>query len=60
MTNKQAAHIFVPHSPFSIKDLTRGVCHIVASPFPLRKYFKAKEDLWRFKYFTMQKVYNLQ
>jgi hypothetical protein len=25
----------------------------------IKKYFKAKEELWKFKYFTMQK-YNLQ
>jgi hypothetical protein len=25
----------------------------------IEKYFKAKEELWKFKYFTMQK-YNLQ
>jgi hypothetical protein len=33
--------------------------HIVALPFTLKKYLKAKEELWNFKYFTMQK-YNLQ
>jgi len=39
---------------------TRGVsvtlwpCH-----FTLKKYLKAKEELWKLKYFTMQK-YNLQ
>jgi hypothetical protein len=37
----------------------QGVCHIVALPFTLKKYLKAKEELWKFKYFTMQK-YNLQ
>jgi hypothetical protein len=32
----------------------------VAMPFTLEKYFKAKEEeLWKLKYFTMQK-YNLQ
>jgi hypothetical protein len=37
---------------------TSGVSYIVAFPFTLEKYFKAKE-LWKFKYFTMQKN-NLQ
>jgi hypothetical protein len=32
----------------------------MALPFALRKYLKAKEEeLWKLKYFTMQK-YNLQ
>jgi hypothetical protein len=31
----------------------------VALPFTLKKYLKAKEELWKFKYFTMRK-YNLQ
>jgi hypothetical protein len=36
------------------------MCHIVASlAIYLKKYLKAKEELWKFKYFTMQK-YNLQ
>jgi hypothetical protein len=38
----------------------QGVCHIVALPFTLKKYLKAiEEELWKLKYFTMQK-YNLQ
>jgi hypothetical protein len=37
----------------------QGVCHTVALPFTLKKYLKAEENLWKFKYFTMQK-YNLQ
>jgi hypothetical protein len=28
-------------------------------PFTLKRYLKAKEELWELKYFTMQK-YNLQ
>jgi uncharacterized metal-binding protein len=28
-------------------------------PFTLKKYLKAKEELWKLKYFTMQE-YNLQ
>jgi hypothetical protein len=26
-------------------------------PFTLKKYRKPKEELWKFKYFTMQKIY---
>jgi hypothetical protein len=36
-----------------------GVCHTMILPFTLKKYLKAKEELWKPKYFTMQK-YNLQ
>ncbi len=36
----------------------QGVCQTVALPFTLKKYLKAKEELWKLKYFTMQK-YNL-
>jgi hypothetical protein len=31
----------------------------VALPFYIEKYLKAKEEIWKLKYFTMQK-YNLQ
>jgi len=31
----------------------------VALPFYIKKYLKAKEELWELKYFTMPK-YNLQ
>jgi hypothetical protein len=37
----------------------QGVCHTMGLPFTLKSMFKAKEELWKFKYFTMQK-YNLQ
>ncbi len=38
----------------------QGVCHTVALPFLPKKYLKnAKEELWKLKYFTIQK-YNLQ
>jgi hypothetical protein len=37
----------------------QGVCHTVALPFTLKCIFKAKEEIWKLKYFTMQK-YNLQ
>jgi hypothetical protein len=35
------------------------VTRTVALPFYIKKYLKAKEGLWKFKYFTMQK-YNLK
>jgi len=31
----------------------------VALPFTFKKYLKEKEELWKFKYFTIQK-YNLK
>jgi hypothetical protein len=31
----------------------------MASPFTFKRYVKAKEELWKLKYFTIQK-YNLQ
>jgi hypothetical protein len=37
----------------------QGVRHTVALPFTLKKYLKAKEELWKLKYFTMHK-YNLK
>jgi hypothetical protein len=37
----------------------QGVRHIVALPFTLKNYLKAKQKLWKLKYFTTQK-YNLQ
>jgi hypothetical protein len=37
---------------------TSGVSHCGLAIY-IRKYLKAKEDLWKLKYFTMQK-YNLQ
>jgi hypothetical protein len=36
----------------------KGVSHYGLSIY-IKKYLKAKEELWKFKYFTMQK-YNLQ
>jgi len=38
--------------------VTRGVSHHGLAIY-IKKYFKTKEELWKFKYFTMQK-YNLQ
>jgi hypothetical protein len=37
----------------------QAVVHTVALPFYIKKYLKAKEELWKLKYFTMQK-YNFQ
>jgi hypothetical protein len=39
--------------------IKQGVRRTVAVPFTFKKYLKAKEELWKLKYFTMQK-YNLQ
>jgi hypothetical protein len=44
--------------PFALRSIL-GVCHTVALPFALKKYLKAKEELWKLKNFTMQK-YSLQ
>ncbi len=38
---------------------TRGVSHCGLAIYSSKKYLKAKEELWKLKYFTMQK-YNLQ
>ncbi len=37
----------------------QGVSDTVALPFTLKKYLKAKQELWKLKYFKMQKC-NLQ
>ncbi len=37
----------------------QGVCHTVALPFTLKKNLKVKQELWKFKYFTML-IYNPQ
>ncbi len=39
-------------------EWTRGVSHCGLAIY-IKKYLKAKEELWKLKYFTMQK-YNLQ
>jgi hypothetical protein len=39
--------------------MEQGVCHNVALPFTLKSILRQKEELWKLKYFTMQK-YNLQ
>jgi hypothetical protein len=38
----------------------RGVCHIVALGIYMKEDLKAKEELWKLKYFTMKKKKNLQ
>jgi hypothetical protein len=47
-----------PWTITQIHKLEQGLCHTVALPFTLKKYLKAKDELWKLKYFTMQK-YNL-
>jgi hypothetical protein len=37
----------------------KGLCDTMGIAIYINKYLKAKEELWKFKYFTMQK-YNLQ
>ncbi len=34
------------------KKKNKGVCHIVALPFTLKKYLKAKEELWKLNYYS--------
>jgi hypothetical protein len=43
---------------FKNLNATRGVSHSGLAIY-IKKYLKAKEELWKLKYFTMQK-YNLQ
>ncbi len=40
----------------STPNLNKGVCHTVALPFTFKKYLKAKEELWKLKYFTIAKT----
>jgi hypothetical protein len=40
-------------------EIKQGVYHNVALAIYIKKYLRQKEELWKFKYFTMQK-YNLQ
>jgi hypothetical protein len=37
----------------------QGVCRTVALPITLKGFLQQKEELWKLKYFTIQK-YNLQ
>jgi hypothetical protein len=48
---------FTHNDCISIKQ--RGVYYTVGLAIYMKKYLKAKEELWKLKYFTMQK-YNLQ
>jgi hypothetical protein len=41
-----------------LHKLEQGVCPTVAFAIYIKKYLKAKDELWKLKYFTMQK-YNL-
>jgi hypothetical protein len=56
----QLSHLSCPHLRLKTPALasTRGASHTVALPITLKKYLKAKEELWKLKYFTIQK-YNL-
>jgi hypothetical protein len=38
----------------ALATTTRGVSHCGFAIY-IKKYLKAKEELWKFKYFTMQK-----
>jgi hypothetical protein len=43
------------HSPLSLPNLTRGLSHFGLAIY-ITKYLKEKEELWKLKYFTMQKL----
>jgi hypothetical protein len=43
---------------FMIHNNARGVSHYGLAIY-IKKYLKAKEELWKLKYFTMQKYINL-
>jgi hypothetical protein len=47
-----------PSLMYVVNCITRGVSHYGLAIY-VKKYLKAKEELLKFKYFTMQK-YNLQ
>jgi hypothetical protein len=47
-----------PYTLITILYKTRGVSHCGHAIY-IKKYLKEKEELWKFKYFTMQK-HNLQ
>jgi hypothetical protein len=47
-------------SSVCLSQVNKGVCHTDCGlAIYITKYLKVKEELWKFKYFTMQK-YNLQ
>jgi hypothetical protein len=35
--------------------IKQEMCHIVTLPFTLKSYLTTKEELWKLKYFTVQK-----
>jgi hypothetical protein len=45
-------------SPFfsSLSPVNKGMCHTVALQFTLKSILMQKEELWKLKYFTMQKT----
>jgi hypothetical protein len=47
------------HCTYLTKSKQGGVSHCGLVAIYIKKYLKAKEELWKLKYFTMQK-YNLQ
>jgi hypothetical protein len=47
-----------PKTCGTVTKQTRDASHCVLA-IHIKKYLKAKEELWKFKYFTMQK-YNFQ
>jgi hypothetical protein len=58
-TCNQMQSLPIGASTSSFCYIKQGVCHTVALPFTIKKYLKAKEELLKLKYFTMQR-YNLQ
>ncbi len=56
-SNSRLVAVFIYPCPTQSK-LTRGVSHCGLAIY-IKKYLNAKEELWKFKYFTMQK-YTLQ
>jgi hypothetical protein len=48
-------HIILPKP-----NKTRGVCHIVALPFTLKKYLKAQENYYENSNISPLQKYNLQ
>jgi hypothetical protein len=47
-------------NPWTLRCTTKGVSHFGLAIYIIKKYLKAKEESWKFKYFTMQKYINLQ
>jgi hypothetical protein len=46
--------------PIVVRLESRGVSHCHGLAIYIKKYLKAKEELWKPKYFTMLKYNNLQ